>query len=233
MKPYIYEMHQHTSPCSRCGRAEPVGLVRKLKEHGFAGMVLTDHFYNGNSGIDRALPWNEFCKAYEHNYLLAKEEGDKLGFDVIFGLEEHVGNGKEVLLYGITPEYMYSNPEIISGNLEIVSRCAHAAGALVIQAHPFRVRSYIPDPGLLLDPSLLDGYEIYNAGNPEDQDMRAVAYAQQAGGILTAGSDAHSEEAACRYGIAADTRICDERKLVMLLQSGNYELYREPRPVEY
>ena len=52
---YLYEMHQHTVRCSACGRGDPEKTVYALKEDGFAGMVITNHFLHGNTGIDRDL----------------------------------------------------------------------------------------------------------------------------------------------------------------------------------
>lgn len=222
---YRYEMHQHTAPCSHCGKADPVKLVRNLKEKGYAGCVLTDHFYYGNSGIDRALPWEEFCRPYEENYLLAKAEGDKIGIDILFGLEEHVGNGKEVLLYGITPEFMYRHPELRNGGLELIYGLAKDFGAVVIQAHPYRDRDYITDPDTLLDASLIDGYEIYNICNRPENNEKAKLMLSDCGRILTAGSDCHGDNAEIRAGIETDFRISNEKQLAELLKDGNYALF--------
>lgn len=222
---YRYEMHQHMTPCSHCGRADPAGLVCKLKEQGLAGCVITDHFYHGNSGIERSLTWEEFCRPYEDNYLETREEGKKLGIDILFGLEEHVGDGKEVLIYGITPEFMYLHPELREGSLETVFRAAKEFGAVVIQAHPFRSRDYIPDPDKKLDASFLDGYEIFNTANKPEDNEKAFNVFSDCGKILTAGSDCHRNENGTRSGIETDFRITDERQLAEVLKSGKYGLF--------
>lgn len=222
---FRYEMHQHTAPCSHCGHAEPEELVRKMKEQGFNGCVITDHFYHGNTGIDRDLPWNDFCRPYEENYLKARAEGNKIGFDVLFGLEEHVGEGKEVLIYGITPEFMYNHPELREWGLERVYSAAHSIGALVIQAHPFRKKDYIVNPDKLLDSSLLDGYEIYNTANKAEDNEKAAEELSNCGKILTAGSDCHWNETGKRSGIETDFRITDEKQLADVLRTGEYNLF--------
>lgn len=222
---YRYEMHQHTTPCSACGHADPTELVRKLKEQGYAGCVLTDHFYHGNTGIDRSLSWIEFCRPYEENYIKAKAEGDKLGIDILFGLEEHVGEGKEVLLYGITPEFMYKHPELRDGGLETVYRAAKGFGAVVIQAHPFRARDYIPEPDKRLEPDFLDGYELINICNRAEDNEKALKLLSDSGKIFTSGSDCHTNEMEVRGGIETDFRITDEIMLAEVLKSGNYYLF--------
>lgn len=222
---YKYEMHQHTWPCSHCGHADPEKLVRTMKNDGYTGLVITDHFYFGNTGIDRSLPWDEFCKAYIDNYLAAKRIGDEIDFDVLFGVEENVGEGKEVLLYGITPEFILSHPELRNSNLELIYKLANEFGALVIQAHPFRNRDYIPDPLKRLDPAFLDGYEVFNTANkPEDNKLAFDTY-KDSGKIFTAGSDWHRDETTVRSGIETDVRIKTEKQLADILKSGNYKLF--------
>ena len=224
---YKYEMHQHTSPCSHCGHADPVSLVKQMKQDGFAGVVLTNHFFHGNTGIDRSLPWEEFVRAYEEDYLKAKAAGDELDFDVIFGVEEHVGEGKEVLLYGITPEFLYAHPEVVDGQLETIYKAVHEFGALVFQAHPYRGRAYIPDPKKNVDIRFLDGMETFNACNPLDENLEAEAYAQEHGLLTCAGSDAHYENFERRFGIACEHRIKSASELVEVLKSGDYTLITE------
>lgn len=223
---YKYEMHQHTAPCSACGRADPVKTVYALKEAGFAGMVLTNHFLHGNTGIDRDLDWKSFVAFYEKDYLLAKEAGEKADFDVIFGIEEHIGKGKELLLYGITPELLYSHPEMSDGKIETVSRAVREFGGLVFQAHPYRNRDYITDPDENLPLCLLDGFEVMNQGNKGDEDERAAVYAKEHGLLVSAGSDAHKENMPVRFGIESPERIRDSAGLVKRLKSGDYSLFR-------
>ena len=151
---YIYELHQHTGACSGCGVISPEELPYDLKAEGYAGCVITDHFFHGNTGIRRNLPWADFVAAYEDAWLRAKAVGDKIGIDILFGIEEGVGDGKEVLLYGITPQFLYDHPELRDTPVDLahLSEIVHEAGALLYQAHPFRVRDYIARPWEPLPP---------------------------------------------------------------------------------
>lgn len=222
---YIYEMHQHTAPCSKCGHADPRELVKALKRDGLSGVVLTNHFLHGNTGIDRNLPWEDFVRAYENDYLTAKKAGEAEDIDVIFGIEEHIGNGKEVLLYGITPEMLYAHPEMADGKLETIYKAVHEYGGLVFQAHPFRDRSYIPDPNEKIPLEFIDGIESYNASNQGDENIRAHEYAQQNGKLESAGSDAHWEDFENRFGIACEHRIKNSEELVKTLLNKDYKLH--------
>ena len=226
---YLYEMHQHTAGCSACAGVWPEELVKLLKRQGFSGMVLTIHFYHGNTAVRRQMPWADFVRPYEEEWLEAKAVGDALDFDVLFGLEEGVGGGKEVLLYGITPAFLYDHPElrdIPTGEerLRLLSTLVHQAGGLVYQAHPFRVRDYILDPWQPLPTAYLDGVEAYNFYNSPLENARAEQHADKNGLLSIAGTDAHNREEH-RFGIVARRRLRTNGDLVETLQTGAYTLY--------
>ena len=86
-------------------------MARAYQKAGYAGIVVTDHFFYGNTAADRSLPWKDwveqFCKGYEH----AKEEGDKIGLQVFFGWESGY-HGTEFLIYGLNKEWLFEHPEI-------------------------------------------------------------------------------------------------------------------------
>ena len=225
---YLYDLHQHTNACSACGREDPVSIVRAYARDGWAGFVLTEHFIPGCTRVRRHQPWGDIVAAYERAFDTAYAEGQRLGVDVIFGIEENIGDGKEVLLYGITPEWLYDHPALQdghAGNLELISQLAHEAGALVVQAHPYRVRDYIPRPWEDVDLTLLDGVEVYNACNTEMENLRALQLAERHDLLMTVGSDAHVADFPARAGIAVEHRITDSAALAAVLHSGNYELY--------
>ena len=222
---YIYELHQHTSAASACAHETPEEVVRGLKKAGFSGVVLTDHFYHGNTAVRRHQAWEDFVRPYEQAYEQAKKVGEKLDFDVLFGIEEGVGGGKEVLIYGITPAFLYAHPELRDMGLSELSALVREAGGLVVQAHPFRVRDYIRAPWEELPAEYLDGVEIHNACNDDLSNMRAEALAEKYGLIEVAGSDAHTPSSRARAGIACEKRIRTEYELVEVLREGEYELY--------
>ncbi|MBQ8683834.1 MAG: hypothetical protein IJ518_04905 [Clostridia bacterium] len=224
-------MHQHTAGCSACATISPEETVRQLKRQGFAGMVLTNHFFYGNTAIRRNLPWADFVRPYEEEWLRAKEMGDRLDFDVLFGLEEGVGGGKEVLLYGITPDWLYDHPELrdryqtAEEHLAVVADIVHRAGGLVFQAHPFRVRDYITDPWQSLPADYLDGVEAYNFYNSPVENVRAEQYAHNNDLLTIAGTDAHHTDIPSRFGIATERRLRTDDDLTEALTTESYTLY--------
>lgn len=189
---YRYETHCHSAQCSRCAHSPAEELVRAYHAAGYTGLVLTDHFVLGNTAVDRSLPWQRQIEQYENAFLSAKTAAANLDFDVIFGFE-HACAGSEFLCYGITPEMLKQNPRIPQLSLEEFSVWVHSHGGVLIQAHPYRWAS----PGTPLPTHLLDGIEIFNAGNAPEANKAAQA-AVTPEMILTSGGDIH---------IATDHRI--------------------------
>ena len=67
---FLYETHVHTAESSACAHDTGAKMARAYKDAGYAGMIITDHFFYGNTAVDRSLPWSEwverFCLGYEH-----------------------------------------------------------------------------------------------------------------------------------------------------------------------
>ncbi len=225
---YKYEMHQHTAACSLCAEADTKELIKALHDAGFQGVVLTNHFYHGNTAIKRDIPWERFCEAYKTDYEIAKKEAKKYKMDVIFGIEEGIGNGKEVLIYGLTPKQIIKHHELRNGGLENISAVVHKEGGLVFQAHPFRVRDYIKEPYEKVPLKYLDGFESINRGNRPESNQMAIEYAEKNNLPQIAGSDSHSLDINIpRFGIICNRRIKNGKQLVRVLKSGKYKIYIE------
>jgi predicted metal-dependent phosphoesterase TrpH len=220
---YKYEMHIHTCPCSGGGK-DIREHIDNLIEKGYSGMVVTNHFYAGDTRIDRELPWREFVDAYRQDYLYGLEYAKTVGFDLLFGLEEHVGGGQEILIYGITPELIAEHTELKRASAEKFVEVVHSAGGLVYQAHPYRARDYISNPFPLDCLDLLDGIEVYNAGNEPEWNESARILAEERGIPCIAGSDGHKIGTAGRAGIAASERIRSNEDLIRVLKNGEYEI---------
>lgn len=223
---YKYQMHVHTYPASDCGAMSPAELVDALRSGGYSGCVLTNHFYWGNTGIDRGLPWADFVDCFAEDYRLATEAAKRFDLDVLFGLEEHVGDGKEILCYGITPEIIAAHPELREMGVQRWRDVMSRYGALCIQAHPFRARDYIVSPGVL-ELGFIDGIEVFNAGNREEDNEKADAFAQANPQLITvSGADSHAVSTACIGGIETKRRIRTVEELVRVLRLGEYEILK-------
>ena len=190
---YKYETHLHTreaSACASCGGAEYVDIYLRL---GYTGIIVTDHFFNGNCAVPKELPWEERVNRFFAGYEAAKAEGDKKGLQVFFGWEANY-DGDEYLIYGPDKEWLLKHPEIMSWSQAEQLEHIHEAGGLVVQAHPFRERDYLSQ--INLHPFHADAFEVCNAGNVAAQDVLAYHYAGKEGMSMTSGSDIHRSSSA-------------------------------------
>jgi hypothetical protein len=177
---------------SSCATSHGRDYIRRYKALGYTGIIITDHFYNGNSSINRNLPWTKwvdrFCRGYED----ARNEGAKLGLDVFFGWEETFDDD-DYLVYGLDKEWLLEHPEAAHWTRREQYETVGRYGGCVVQAHPFRQHYYIRE--IHLSTGCVDGVEVANAGNQsQSYDALALWYAERLGLPMTAGSDIHSAE---------------------------------------
>ncbi|NLJ96337.1 MAG: histidinol-phosphatase [Clostridiales bacterium] len=218
---YLYETHLHTKEASACSHLSGAEQARIYKKAGYAGIIVTDHFFNGNTAIRKDLPWNDridlFCLGYEN----AKKEGDKIGLSVFFGLEVNF-SGTEFLIYGLDKAWLKSHPDILSWSIEEHYNKVHEAGGYVVHAHPFRMRSYIKEVRLF--PEYVDAVEIYNEGNRNIEfDKKAAEYAKKHKLPAFAGTDSHGIEIE-RYGMGFDKPMNTIVEFLDHVKSGDYKI---------
>lgn len=210
--PYLYETHLHTREASACGLAAGRDYIPYYQDLGYAGIFVTDHFFGGNTAVDRSLPWREqvdrFCAGYE----AARNEGEKRGFQVFFGWEQAY-QGDEYLVYGLGKAWLYEHPEVKRWTRAEQFAGARRFGGCVVQAHPFRERYYIAR--VRLNTRCVDGAEVYNAANTPEENALAARYAERLGLAMLAGSDIHGidgldPKGAALSGISFDMPLADE-----------------------
>jgi len=205
---FLYETHLHTIGVSKCSISSGADYIAGYKDLGYTGIIVTDHFYNGNSGLSHNLPWkewvNEFCRGYEE----AKEEGDKRGLDVFFGWEETFDVCDDYLIYGLDKAWLLEHPEARSWSRGEQYAAVKKAGGCVVQAHPFRERHYISR--VILSAGCVDGVEVANSANTENADALAFRYAARMNKTMTAGSDIHDAKLIKYeyvYGVYLDKKL--------------------------
>jgi len=206
---YLYETHLHTAYSSICANSAGSEYIRLYKEMGYSGIVVTDHFYNGNTAIPRGLPWKEWVKKFCRGYEETRNEGERLGFDVFFGWEETFDNCDDYLIYGLDKAWLMEHPEVRSWTRGEQYRTVKEAGGCVVQAHPFRQHNYIQR--VILSTGCVDAVEVANAGNGEQSyDALAMRYAKKLGLPITAGSDMHDARQICNgwvYGVFTEKKL--------------------------
>ena len=192
----LFETHFHTAETSACGSVPAAEGVRAYKEQGYDGIVVTDHYHS--FFFDRHTgSWEDKAAAWLSGYRTAKAEGDRVGLIVLLGMEWRCRESDEdYLVYGFSEQDVVDLPQLFDLSPQAFCALAHERGWMVFQAHPFR-------PHLKrLDPSLLDGIEVYN-GNPRHQSRNEIAeaFALQNGLLLLSGSDFHEWEDLARGGV--------------------------------
>ena len=223
---YLYETHVHSLAGSACGQCEPQEVVKAYKQAGYAGLILTDHFIKGNTSVPRDLDWETRMNMYYAAYLDAKEQGEKLDFDVFFGIEHHYGKGKEVLIYGIDLDFLLTHPELNTAGIEEYADLVHEYGGILVQAHPHRMRDYI-DPDFAPRYNVCDGIEVYNASDTDEVNELAVQDAIRLNKLMTSGGDVHKVQDEPKLGLAGvgfERRLSDIRDFVNALKNGEGQI---------
>lgn len=219
---YKIETHMHTKHVSRCGWLTAQELVEGYLEAGYGAVVVTDH-YNRITydllGVDPAGPGDRLTPFLE-GWRLMREAGDKLGLRVFRGAEVRFDeSANDYLLYGWRDDLLADPEAVFRMGIAAFAPIARAAGALIIQAHPYR-RGCTPAIACYLD-----GVEVRNLHpRHKNHNSRAKEYARQFGLIATSGSDCHRAEDIALGGILTDKLPSDSMAMARLLRSRNYTL---------
>ena len=185
---YIYETHCHTSQTSKCGSITGADLAAFYKSVGYTGIVVTDHFLNGNTTVPRDLPWDERVELFAAGFRDAKKKGDEIGLDVFFGWEFSAGGGTDFVTLGLDLDWLHAHPDCDKLHINDYADLVHECGGYVIHAHPFREANYIPM--IRLVPRKVDAVEI-NACRTAFENRLAAQYAENYELPLSYGSDNH------------------------------------------
>ena len=220
---YKYETHVHTKEGSACGKNTAREMVRIYAQAGYAGFVITDHFIHGSTAVPKDLSWNERMQMYYDAYLEAKDEGDKIDFDVLFGFEHHYGNGKEVLVYGVDLEFLQSHPELETADIVAFSKLVREANGILVHAHPYRKRKSIPE-GFVPRLDVCDGLEVYNTHDAWEKQKLALEDAVFQNKWMFSGGDTHrvEDERIGNAGLVFEKRIRTSKEFVETIKKGEY-----------
>ena len=217
---YKYELHCHTKKVSQCGRVEPEKIVEMYKEKGYSGIVVTEHYSPLTFGLNSYYKPQRIVDFYISSYEEMKKFETE-DFSVLFGMElRHYATGADYLIYGIEPDWLRKQGNLMKLWEKQVYKLMHAQGYLVYQAHPFR--PYI----LRCNPKYIDGIEIYNGKCDKKTNDKAAKWAEKTGKLVSSGSDFHTPEQLARGGIITETPIKNNADLLRVLKSGNFELIK-------
>lgn len=224
MNKYKYETHMHTGEVSACASCTGAQQARIYKELGYTGIIITDHFFNGNTSIPRNLSWEEKVEMFMQGYENAKKEGDKIGLSVFFAWEESF-QGCDFLVYGLDKEWLLNHPDILEWDIYEHHERIKADGGFFVHAHPFRQASYIPKVRLF--PGAEDAIEIINSSHTDlSWDKKAKEYARLQNLPVTAGSDCHHADS-IHGGMQFDHELADIKDFIeSVKESTGIKLFR-------
>ena len=212
--PYRIETHFHTAETSPCGHVPAADGIRLYQQLGYDAVVVTDHFFTGFFEKLAPLPWVAQVDRYLDGWRRAERAGSACGVQVLLGLEyAFPGTRDDMLVYGVTPELLYANPELYRLGPAGFERFVRSHGLLVIQAHPFR--PYISR----VYEELVEGLEVHN-GNPRhlSDNARAERLARANGWIGISGSDFHQPGDEGQGGILLPELPADSVALAAMLR---------------
>lgn len=215
MERYFYDLHVHTCEVSRCAVSPAKDIAEYIASIGYTGFVVTDHFFNGNCGVDKSLPWEEKVTQYISGYEKAKKRGKELGIDVFFGWE-YSADGDYITL-GLSPEWLYAHPDVDKMKLTDYFDLVHEEGGYLIHAHPFLSNVHVQ-----LYPGYEDAVEVINAGKTDFANNNARWYAESYGLCMVGGSDMHCINRPRTSGVALPRRAADIGDLISMLRAGKH-----------
>lgn len=226
---YLYETHLHTNLGSACGKNTGMEMAKAAKEYGYAGIIVTEHNWGGNTAVPRNLEWEDWIDRFALGYEEARAYGKENDLDVFWGYEAGY-NGTEFLIYGLSIEWMKNHPQLKNASIEEQFKLVSEAGGLVVHAHPYREEPYIPE--IRLFPEYVHAVEGINAThsnsrskahNNPDFDRLAIEYAASHNFPVTAGSDIHNTDL-FGGGVLTKKRLQSIYDYVELIKSGDYML---------
>lgn len=220
---YKTETHLHTADVSECSNISAKEMVRIYKDLGYSTVFISDHFYPFLFDKLTDMTWKEKIALFLKGYYNAKDEGDRIGVNVLMSAEFEFKNPtcNHYLVYGIDREFLEAYPDIIEMGIEKFSVVAKKHNLLLIQAHPYRDGSGVPTP------EYVDGIEAVNP-NPrhENFDDKCFELARKNGLLVTSGSDAHRMSDVGRGGVMTETEIKTAQDYIRLVRAGKLELIK-------
>ena len=223
---YKIEPHLHTCHVSPCGHMTAEQLTEAYAAAGYSGIAVTDHYSRyvfQKNGVDITDPSVDAVDRFLTGFRLMQEEGAKRGLTIYKGAELRFDEcDNDYLLYGWDDELLADPDKIFRMGIAGFSKLAREAGALLIQAHPYR---HGCTPAIAC---YLDGIEVINANPRHDsRNELAKAYAEEFGLIATAGSDCHRPPDVGLAGICTEKLPADSKELAQLIRSGEYQIFGE------
>lgn len=226
---YKIETHLHTNHVSSCGELDAVTLAEGYARAGYAALAVTEH-YNRDTfrylGVDTAAPGGLIMDAFLDGFRRMEAACARWGIRVYKGAELRFDECiNDYLLYNYPDSLLEDPEEVFHLGIAAFAPRAREAGALLVQAHPYRGRC---TPAFAC---YLDGVEVCNLHpNHESHNRWAEEYAARFRLLRLGGSDCHGAGAIGLGGILTEELPADEAGLVRLIREGRYTIIGAETP---
>lgn len=215
------ELHCHCKEISLCADANVDIVAQKYLDAGYSTIVLTNHF---NYDTIRNRDYKDYADFLDQYIDAAEKLQNRVGdqIKILLGMEIRFSNNwNDYLVYGVTPEFLRENLNILDMSLNTFHELVNQHGMLLFQAHPFRFGMTTTNP------QCLDGIESHN-GHPHHNSNNDIAevWAEKYKLLRSAGSDYHHEWDNPTSGIITERPILTQEDLLSVLRSGSFEIIR-------
>ena len=212
----LIDLHAHTKGISRCCKAYAPEVLAAAKEAGLDGICLCNHYQGCYVQNGDAL---DLSRRYNDEFYAVRALGEEMGLRVLYGIEVSMDRytTEHMLVYGVDEQFLLQNPTIYDMTQQEMYPLVHAAGGVMVQAHPMR-----KGKNLLMDPAYLDGVEVnchplYNRSYAKEMAELAKSYHW----ILTCGGDYHADTHRVQCGVYLPDSIMDGVQLGQYLKTAD------------
>lgn len=201
---YKYDFHCHVKEGSRDSKVSSKEFIESLINQGFSGMLVTDHdTYKGYQYIKEKLKYDNFI--------------------VLKGIELSVLDAGHILVI-MPDDYNLEYIKYKSHSLRRIINSVHNQNGILGPAHPFsepylsifNSRKYRCNYDICKE---FDFMEVFNAGEKEEENKKALELAKKYNLFFTAGSDSHYKENCGKSYIELDERITTNNQLIEYIKN--------------
>ena len=206
------DTHVHSMGISKCSRVTYKEIIDRKIAGGYGGVVLMNHCQPWYYDPEELSKWKEdFILEYEN----ANEYAKQKNFKLMLGIEVSVSEPKwsDFLIFGITEEFIRLAPDLCRISQKELFEYCNKHGALMVQAHPFRMRH---EP---MDCNYMHGMEINTQPTDLHNRNMVIKHAKENGLFITVGTDYHDNTADNRSGIIVPDNIENSVQLAQYLKS--------------
>ena len=219
------DLHIHTTGFSSCGKLSIEEIVTLYSHAGYDCIVITNHFSRSSRRWFLENVGTNYCQSYFDTIKKGAELGEKLGLAVLGGFELRFDcNSNDYLAYGMTGEMCCDCEKIFAMTPEEYSSFAKENGILFYQAHPFRNKITVVNPGILFGMEVLNTHPRHDSRN----DI-ALLWAEKYNLHKIAGSDCHQIQDAGTSFISTDLPVKNMGDLLHILKNDLYTIGETPK----